>query len=239
MLQKYSFICCAYCDVYRGHEYIETLFELLKFSENSPVFSTSTKTFQQEQEKHLSVRVSSATHCDKQSHQQRPALCYIIEPGVNRAVLERVVNFILLCFQNHSDNYSSRTEGFMYPWLFPQLCRTDANIKFCGLKIGLLSHIHSFFAKLRKIGNDRSPGAVAFIKRTIIVLRVWDSAIHTLFNWCMSNVLRMNPDFSRKIFVGVYYVNIFAETHFLVWIMYKIIFFPNQLLQSTTNIINI
>lgn len=116
VFQKYCFIGNTFCDIYRGHGYIETLLELLKFSENSLVLSTSTKTFQQEQQKRHSIRVRSATHCDRQYHQQGPVLCYVIEPEFNRAVLERVNNFILLLCQNHySDNYSSRTEDSIYP----------------------------------------------------------------------------------------------------------------------------
>jgi len=70
VLQTYCFkYGSSFDDVYGEHRYIETLLELLKFGENSLVLSISTKTFQEEQKKSHSIRVSSATCCDTQYHQ--------------------------------------------------------------------------------------------------------------------------------------------------------------------------
>lgn len=65
VFQKYSFIGNTFGNIYREPGYRETL---LKFWKNSLVLGISTKTSQQEQQNHQSVRVSWAT-CDSQCHQ--------------------------------------------------------------------------------------------------------------------------------------------------------------------------
>lgn len=67
--QKWCLIGSTSCDVYRGHGCTETQLELLKFGEHSLVPRISAETFQQEQPKCHLVRVISAVHCNRQSHQ--------------------------------------------------------------------------------------------------------------------------------------------------------------------------